>query len=219
MGHDGGLYFSWDRSETWDKVNNIPLAQFYAIDVDMATPYNIYAGAQDTHSWRGPSATRNQIGILNADWTQINFGDGMYQQADPRDPTVVYTESQGGNIVRLDTRTGDRKVIKPHPTEDGSRYRYHWTSPILLSPHDPTTVYLGGNRLFISSDRGDSWRATMDLTRAEDRDELEIMGLVPDDETLSRHDGVGAWGTITRSVSRRSCRVSSMSEPMMAESR
>ena len=167
LGGDGGLYLSWDRAFHWRKVNNIPLGQFYGIAVDMDEPYNIYAGAQDTHSWMGPSATQNQIGILNGDWRQTNFGDGMYQQADPTDSSIVYTESQGGNIVRLDRRTGDRKTIKPHPEEDDSRYRFHWTSPILISPHDAKTIYLGGNRLFISEDRGDSWRATEDLTRNE----------------------------------------------------
>ena len=197
LGGDGGLYLSWDRAFHWRKVNNIPLGQFYGIAVDMDEPYNIYAGAQDTHSWMGPSATQNQIGILNSDWRQINFGDGMYQQADPTDSSIVYTESQGGNIVRLDRRSGDRKTIKPYPEEEGSRYRFHWTSPILISPHDAKTIYLGGNRLFISDDRGDSWRATEDLTRNEDRSELAIMGVLPDEGMLSRHDGVGAWGTIT----------------------
>ncbi|TDI43573.1 MAG: hypothetical protein E2P02_11155 [Acidobacteria bacterium] len=197
LGGDGGLYLSWDRAFHWRKVNNISLGQFYGIGVDMDEPYNIYAGAQDTHSWMGPSATRNQIGILNGDWRQINFGDGMYQQVDPTDSSIVYTESQGGNIVRLDRRSGDRKTIKPYPEEGGSSYRFHWTSPILISLHDAKTIFLGGNRLFISDDRGDSWRATEDLTRNEDRGELAIMGVLPDEGMLSRHDGVGAWGTIT----------------------
>ena len=64
-------------------MNNIPLGQFYGIGVDMATPYNIYGGLQDTHSFGGPSATRHYLGILNEDWVQINTGDGMYAQADP----------------------------------------------------------------------------------------------------------------------------------------
>jgi photosystem II stability/assembly factor-like uncharacterized protein len=197
LGGDGGLYFSWDRGRHWDKVNNIPLAQFYSVAVDMADPYNIYAGAQDNHSWFGPSATRNYIGILNEDWRQINFGDGMYQQADPSDASAIFTSSQGGNILRLDRRTGDRKSIRPHPGADEDDYRFHWTSPILLSRHDPAVVYLGGNRLFRSNDRGDSWIASADLTWNEDRDELPIMGTTPDENTLSRHDGVDDWGTLT----------------------
>ena len=86
LGNDGGIYESWDRAVTWRKINNIPLTQFYAISLDMETPYNIYGGAQDTHSWVGPSATRNQAGILNSDWRQTNFGDGMDQEAIPASP-------------------------------------------------------------------------------------------------------------------------------------
>ncbi|MAG71927.1 MAG: hypothetical protein QF463_07205 [Vicinamibacterales bacterium] len=197
LGGDGGLYVSWDTSATWDKVNNIPLGQFYAVGVDLEMPYNIYGGLQDTHSWGGPSATRRHIGILNGDWSQINFGDGMYQQVDPTDPDTIYTESQGGNIVRFNRATGDRKAIKPYPPAGDEAYRFHWTSPIAISPHDANRIYLGGNRLFTSSDRGETWSASSDLTRAEDRDELPIMGRVPDDTTLSRHDGTSSWGTIT----------------------
>ncbi len=197
LGGDGGLHFSWDASTSWDKVNNLPIAQFYAIGVDMRQPYFIYAGAQDTHSWGGPSATHNHIGIVNSDWYQINFGDGMYQQVDPSDSDVIYTESQGGNIVRFNGATGDRKVIRPRPEEGERRYRFHWTAPIRISPHDSNTLYLGGNRLFISNNRGEAWTSTPDLTRAEDRNELPIMGIVPDEKTLSRHDGTSSWGTIT----------------------
>ncbi len=200
---DGGLYLSWDRGRHWDKVNNIPLAQFYSVAVDLEEPYNIYGGTQDNHSWFGPSATRNYIGILNEDWRQINFGDGMYQQTDPTDPSTIFTSSQGGNVVRLDRRTGDRKSIRPHsPTEDADDpseddYRFHWTSPILVSRHRPGALYLGGNRLFTSTDRGETWLASSDLTWNEDRDELPIMGSFPDDATLSRNDGVDDWGTLT----------------------
>jgi photosystem II stability/assembly factor-like uncharacterized protein len=197
LGNDGGLYFSFDGSLTWDKVNNIPLAQFYGIAVDMEKPYNIYGGLQDTHSWGGPSATRHQIGILNSDWFQINFGDGMYAQVDPTDPDTIYTESQGGNLVRFNRRTGDRKSIRPYPLEGERPYRFNWTAPIVVSPHDPKTIYLGGNRVFMSTDRGDTWTASADLTRAEDRDTLPIMGSLPSADWLSRHDGVSAWGTIT----------------------
>ncbi|MGH9348944.1 MAG: WD40/YVTN/BNR-like repeat-containing protein [Vicinamibacterales bacterium] len=197
LGNDGGLYYSFDGSVTWDKVNNIPLGQFYAIGVDMQKPYTIYGGLQDTHSWGGPSATRHQIGITNADWFQINFGDGMYAQVDPSDPDIIYTESQGGNLVRFHRATGDRKSIKPHPAAGEPPYRFNWTSPVVISPHDLTRIYLGGNRVFTSRDRGDTWTASNDLTRAENRDSLPIMGVLPSAEMLSRHDGVGAWGTIT----------------------
>jgi photosystem II stability/assembly factor-like uncharacterized protein len=197
LGNDGGLYYSFDGSVTWDKVNNIPLAQYYGVAVDMEKPYNIYGGLQDTHSWGGPSATRHQIGITNDDWFQINFGDGMYAQVDPTDPDTIYTESQGGNIVRFHRKTGDRKTIKPHARPGEAAYRFNWTAPIVVSPHNPKRIYLGGNRVFTSLDRGDTWTAGADLTRGEDRDTLPIMGVLPSREMLSRQDGVAAWGTIT----------------------
>jgi photosystem II stability/assembly factor-like uncharacterized protein len=197
LGNDGGLYYSFDASVTWDKVNNIPLAQFYGIGVDMQKPYTICGGLQDTHSWCGPSATRHHIGIMNDDWFQINFGDGMYAQIDPSDPDTIYTESQGGNIVRFHRKTGDRKAIKPYPPPGEPAYRFNWTAPIVISAHDPKKIYLAGNRVFTSTDRGDTWTAGADLTRAENRDTFQIMGVPPTPEVLSRNDGVSAWGTIT----------------------
>jgi photosystem II stability/assembly factor-like uncharacterized protein len=197
LGNDGGLYFSFDGSVTWDKVNNLPLAQFYGIGVDMATPYNIYGGLQDTHSFGGPSATRHYLGILNEDWVQINTGDGMYAQADPNDPDTIYTESQDGNLSRFHRPTGDRKPIRPAAPAGEPPYRFNWTSPLVVSPHDSKTLYFGGNRVFRSTDRGETWTAGTDLTRAENRDDLTIMGAKPDPDVLARNDGVTAWGTIT----------------------
>jgi photosystem II stability/assembly factor-like uncharacterized protein len=197
LGNDGGLYFSHDGSLTWDKVNNIPIGQFYGIGVDMATPYNIYGGLQDTHSFGGPSATRHYLGILNEDWVQINTGDGMYAQPDPNDPDTIYTESQDGNLSRFHRPTGDRKPIRPVARAGDPPYRFNWTSPIVISPHNSKTLYFGGNRVFRSTDRGDTWTEGPDLTRAEDRGALTIMGARPGREVLSSNDGVGAWGTIT----------------------
>lgn len=197
LGNDGGVYVSYDGSVTWDKVNNIPIGQFYGIGVDMATPYNIYGGLQDTHSFGGPSATRHYLGVLNQDWVQINTGDGMYAQADPSDPSTIYTESQDGTLSRFHRPTGDRRSIKPAAPAGEPPYRFNWTSPIVISPHDPKRLYFGGNRVFVSPDRGDTWTAGPDLTRQENRDTLPIMGVMPGPEMISRNDGVGAWGTIT----------------------
>jgi photosystem II stability/assembly factor-like uncharacterized protein len=197
LGNDGGLYFTHDGTVTWDKVNNIPLGQFYGIGVDMAAPYNIYGGLQDTHSFGGPSATRHYLGILNEDWIQINTGDGMYAQVDPNDPDTIYTESQDGNLSRFHRPTGDRKPIRPVPPAGDAAYRFNWTSPIVISPHDSKVLYFGGNRVFRSADRGDTWTAGPDITRAEDRNTFTIMGAKPGPDVLARNDGVGAWGTVT----------------------
>ncbi|MEJ2503002.1 MAG: glycosyl hydrolase, partial [Gemmatimonadota bacterium] len=108
---DAGLYETWDRGETYIRVNNVPIAQAYALGLDTRDPYNVYLGLQDNHSWMGPSATRRWAGILGDDWRQIGFGDGMYHQTDPSDPRVVFGNSQNGGYVRVDTETGDRLVI------------------------------------------------------------------------------------------------------------
>jgi photosystem II stability/assembly factor-like uncharacterized protein len=197
LGNDGGLYFTFDGGDNWHFTANLPIQQLYDVSLDMEDPYRIYGGLQDNNSYRGPSATRRYHGILNHDWLVVDYGDGMTSQADPSDPTTAYVSSQGGGIVRLDSRTLDRKDLQPFNPDTADAYRFYWTAPILLSPHDPSTVYLGGNRLFISRDRGVHWEATDDLTKAVPQDSLEVMGVLPDSTTLSRNDGVGSYGQIT----------------------
>ncbi len=194
---DAGLYESWDMGKNHVKINNIPIGQFYGIGVDMRDPYYIYGGMQDNHSWLGPSATRHWIGIINDDWRQIGFGDGMYQQADPTSHRIVYVLAQNGNLTRFDAETGDSRSIRPTPPEGESRYRFDWVTPSLLSRHNPNVLYLGGNRLFISRDRGETWERTEDLTRQIDRDTLPLMGIRGDQVTLSRNDGTSSFGEIT----------------------
>ena len=196
LGNDGGIHLSWDRGRSWDFVNTIPLGQFYEIGHDMGTPYMVYGGLQDNGSWGAPSRTFFRQGISNEDWFRIGGGDGFYTEAIPGDPDTVYVESQNGNLRRLNRRTSETKLIRPQPENGGERYRFDWNSPIVISPHDPDTVYYGGNRLFISSDRGDAWTRTDDLTKRLDRDELPIMDVPVTEDTLSRHDGISSFGQI-----------------------
>lgn len=196
LGGDGGLHETWDRGETFRKINNFAIGQFYAVGADMRDPYYVYGGMQDNHSWLGPSATRHWIGILNDDWRQIGFGDGMYHQVDPTNHHYVYSSSNDGSYTRVDAETGDRLDITPEPPAGEPDYRFDWTSPSLLSQHDPATLYVGGNRLFISRDRGESWERTDDLTRQIDRDTLTIMGVRGAEIRLSRNDGIASFGQI-----------------------
>lgn len=165
LGNDGGLYMSYDRGASWDFLDQIALGQFYAIDVDMQDPYHIYGGVQDYMSWGGPSATRNQIGITNTDWYKVMTGDGFQVRVDPTDTNVIYAESQGGGIIRHDRRTGQNTRIQPEAPAGDERYRFNWETPIHISYHDPATLYMGGNMLFRSPDRGNSWEPiSPDLT-------------------------------------------------------
>lgn len=196
-GSDGGIHITRDRGRTWDFVNTIPLWQFYEIGLDNAKPYHICGGLQDNNAWCGPSATMDARGITNADWFTVGGGDGFYAQIDPTDPNIVYAESQDGNVLRRNLRTHESVSIRPQPPE-GERYRFQWNSPIVISAHDPKTIYYGGNFLFRSPDRGDSWmRLGPDLTNNADRDKQAIFGKVPDLHTRSRHDGVQQWPAIT----------------------
>ncbi|MDH5406467.1 MAG: hypothetical protein OEX80_08010, partial [Candidatus Aminicenantes bacterium] len=196
VGSDGGIHFSYDRGKTWDFVNTLPLGQFYELGVDMRKPYYIYGGLQDNGSWGGPSATMYRQGITNEDWFSVGGGDGFYVQVDPTDPTTIYAESQNGNLFRFNPKTGEQRSIEPMPKEGDTRYQFNWNSPMLISPHNPNTIYYGGNRLFKSTDRGETWAASPDLTTRTDRDKLPIMGVLVDENTLSAHDGIEFYGTM-----------------------
>ena len=192
---DAGLHESWDGGIAYNRLNNIPIGQFYGIGADMEVPYNIYGGMQDNHSWMGPSATRHWLGILADDWKQVGFGDGMYQQPDP-ESSMLYNASQNGNIIRVDRKTGNMQGLKPFPSDSKEKYRFDWVTPLAISKHSSKKVFLGGNRLFISDNGGDSWEQTEDLSSNTNRDSLTIMGVLGADIKLSKNDGTSSYGEI-----------------------
>jgi hypothetical protein len=222
IGNDGGLNVSWDQGKTWDFINTMATGTIYAISADMRRPYHVYIGLQDNGSWGGPSGVRSNGGIMNSDWYRIGGGDGFYTAADPTDFNILYSESQNGNTNRYDLRTGRSLSIRPQGPPDpqqgergGQRggggtptpnvlnattvenYRFNWNTPFLLSPHNPAIVWLGGNRLFKSYNRGDTWVASADLTKRVDRNEIQLMGVPGNLTQLSKNDGVTAYSTIT----------------------
>ena len=199
LGNDGGFYMSHDRGETWDFSPNLPISQFYAVGVDMQEPFfGIYGGLQDNSTWGGPSRTRNAMGIGNADWYRMAGGDGFFAAIDPRDHNVAYVESQNGNLVRFNGRTGERKSIRPRPAPGEDDYRFNWSAPIQISPHDPSTVYFAGNHVFKSTNQGNSWEVLgEDLTRKIDRDSLPMMGSIPADDAVSRHQGTAVFSNLS----------------------
>ena len=197
-GNDGGVWVSQDRATTWEHLNNYPIGQFYNVTVDMQQPYHIYGGMQDNASWGGPSSVRDRQGIANEHWYQMLACDGMFTVVDPTDGDTIYTNCQNGRIVRYNRKTGERKMIMPQPESGEPPLRWNWTAPIIVSAHDKRTIYTGANRVFKSSDRGQSWTAiSADLTNALDRDELLIMGVSGRDITVARNDGMSSFGNIT----------------------
>jgi photosystem II stability/assembly factor-like uncharacterized protein len=197
-GCDGGIHWSYDNGRTWDFMNTIAIGQFYEVGLDNEKPYKICGGLQDNGSWCGPSMSLTRDGIVNSDWTLMPGGDGFYARIDYAEPWIVYTESQDGHISRRDERTGQQREIMPMAKAGEPHYRFQWNSPVEVSAHDHNTIYYGGNYLFKSTDRGDSWtRLGGDLTTGADRNKLQIFGKTPDKNTLSRHDGVEEYPTIT----------------------
>jgi photosystem II stability/assembly factor-like uncharacterized protein len=166
LGNDGGVAFSYDRSATWERLQNMPLGQFYAVAVDMRNPYRVYGGLQDSGTWMGPSATRSREGITLADWSRVFGYDGFQCQVDPNDHDTLYVESQYGHPRRINLRTGAGKDLQPRAPAKTPEYRFNWNAPLLLSPHDPRVVYFAGNHVFRSVNRGDDWKVVSpDLTR------------------------------------------------------
>jgi photosystem II stability/assembly factor-like uncharacterized protein len=163
LGTDGGVYISYDQANNWRLVGALPVSQFYHVTYDMERPYNVYGGLQDNGSWMGPTSAPG--GIRNKNWRNVGGGDGFWTWRDTADSDFVYSESQGGNIVRIQLSTGEARDIKPFPGPGEPEYRFNWNSPIHLSPTRPGILYLGAQFLFRSSDHGESWeKISPDLT-------------------------------------------------------
>lgn len=178
VGTDGGIYETFDNTETWKFVNNLPVTQFYKVAVDDKEPfYNIYGGTQDNSTQGGPSRTDNVHGIRNSDWFLTLGGDGHQPATEPGNPNIIYSESQQGYLNRIDMKTGEVVSIQPQPYEGEEYERFNWDSPILVSPHSPTRLYFASQRLWKSENRGDSWvTISGDLTKNQNRMKLPIMG-------------------------------------------
>lgn len=178
VGCDGGLYESFDRTENWKFIDNLPITQFYKIAVDDAEPfYFVYGGTQDNNTQAAPSRTDNTHGIRNSDWFVVLGGDGHQPATEPGNPNIVYAQWQQGNLNRHDRLTGENIYIQPQPEPGEKNERFNWDAPILVSPHNPKRIYHASQRVWMSEDRGDSWTAISgDLTNNIERIQTPFYG-------------------------------------------
>lgn len=183
--NDKGGYVTYDGGRRFIMFDNMDLGQFYAVTLDNRDPYYVYGGLQDNGNWGGPSNSRDYNGVLNDHWFKFHAGDGFHTTVDPNDWRVVYTESQGGRISRFDavfrqmggSVTPSRSTVLNLPDSlrrasggplPRTQYRFNWSTPLVLSPHDSKILWYGGNYLFRSADRGDTWTiVSPDLSTAD----------------------------------------------------
>jgi photosystem II stability/assembly factor-like uncharacterized protein len=189
-GNDGGLNISLDRGKTWRFIGNLPVAQFYHINVDMETPYNVYGGMQDNGSWRGPAYVWRAQGIRNSYWQEISFGDGFDVVPDPDNSRFGYSMSQQGYVSRYDWQTGNNYSVRPtHPDADVD-LRFNWNAAISIDAFDNSTLYFGSQFVHKSTDKGLTWTViSPDLTTndPEKQKQSESGGLTMDATGAENH--------------------------------
>ena len=191
IGNDGGLAVSVNRGDTWHRVQ-LPLAQMYHVTVDNAVPYNVMGNRQDGPSFRGPSNSPGGGTIQRSEWTTVGGGESGFATPDPEDPNIVWSSAsgsgaRGGIVVRWDARTRQFRNVEVWPElasghpASGVRYRFQWTFPLHLSPHDRNTVYVTSQHVHRTTNGGQSWEViSPDLTTNDLSRQGISGGLTPD---------------------------------------
>jgi photosystem II stability/assembly factor-like uncharacterized protein len=195
--NDGGVDISTNGGETW-YAPPLPIAQFYHIACDNGTPYRVMGTMQDLGTASGPSNSLSRDGITLADWHEVGGGEAGHAAPDPADPNIVYAGEYGGYISRYDHKTRQARCVSIYPYNPSGhgaedlKYRFQWTAPIVVSPHDSKTVYHAGNVLFRTTDDGKTWTPiSPDLTRNDKDKQKWSGGPITGDNT-----GVEVYGTI-----------------------
>jgi hypothetical protein len=178
---DGGVDISTDGGRTWRGVG-LPIAQFYHINCDNSVPYRVLGCMQDVGTASGPSDSLGANGILMSDWYGVGGGETGFAVPDPSNPNIVYAGEYGGFISRYNHRTRQARPVSVYPFDPSGhgaedlKYRFQWTAPILVSQHDPKTVYHAANVLFRTTNGGQTWeRVSRDLTR-DDKNKMKWAG-------------------------------------------
>jgi photosystem II stability/assembly factor-like uncharacterized protein len=211
LGTDGGFYQTYDRAEHWDHLNHLALGQFYHVSVDPRPLYRVYGGLQDNSNWAGPARTLRPSGPVNDDWLLLGGGDGFVCRADPTDPDLVYSESQGGSIQRRHLKTGKQAFLRPKRIPGQPEHRLNWNTPFILSSHNPSIFYCAGEYVFRSVKRGEELRIiSPEITRtqkgsatalAESPRSAEVLWVGTDDGAVwVTRDGGAKWTNVSAAV-------------------
>ncbi len=196
IGTDGGLYETYDGGAHYNhKI--IPVTQYYRVFADNSYPfYWVYGGTQDNSSMGAPSNTLYEDGISRAEWEITIGGDGFWQAVDPENTDIVYSEYQYGNIYRYDKKSGEKLFVKPQEFENDSLYKWHWDTPFIISKYNPHRLYIAGNYLFKSDDRGDSWqKISGDLSTGVDRNNWPVMDRYWGIDAVEKDVSTSLYGT------------------------
>ncbi len=195
IGDDGGVNISTNRGRGWHRVS-LPNAQIYHVATDDRIPYYVYGNEQDNESVRGPSDSRGYF-IPSGLWQTTAGCESGFSYPEPSNPNIVWGSCYGGYFARYDLRTQQTRAVSPWPSEildspaNAVRYRWNWTPPLLISPWQPHTVYVGSQYVHVTTDGGQSWKViSPDLTRDQKKRMGPSGGLWPDNL------GVEYWGTL-----------------------
>ena len=165
IGGDGGIGITYDHGRSWYFPENIPVAQFYHVNADQETPFNVYGGMQDNGNWSGPAYTWKRGGIRTLYWQYLVGGDGFDISPDPDNPRFGYGSSQNGYLYRYDKLTGYYVFIKPPGPDSRTPLRFNWNAGFARNPWNPDAVYYGSQFLHLSRDKGANWEIiSPDLT-------------------------------------------------------
>lgn len=189
-GNDGGLNITKNGGQSWRFIGNLPVAQFYHINVDNEFPYNVYGGMQDNGSWRGPAYVWKAQGIRNSYWQEIAFGDGFDVVPDKENSQFGYAMSQQGFVSRYDWKTGNNYIVRPTPPDPETMLRFNWNAAIGQDPFNNATVYFGSQFVHKSMDKGLTWEViSPDLTTndPEKQKQSESGGLTMDATGAENH--------------------------------